>query len=392
MPTTDTAADETLLHPRRRPWPRRTRSLGVALTAGALLVATACSADDDSGGGLGGGREGGGESSAPAGLDVGELDPALAPEGYEASADFLRQVVDESEAQPFRFEMTMSLHATGGGESVDTDMQMLSGEQSGANYRQVVDIGQALEDAAAQTGESVPDELTGDDAVVETVGDSESLFVRAPFVASAGDALAELGASTAMYDLLGVLGDSWGFVDLTQAGGTVTGQAASTLGSNGFDPRAMVDTLQETGEVSELGSSEIDDTPVTGLASEPTLGAMLEAQGMDATDFVQQMGAAAEIPEDMLAAVTEIPVSMEAWMSQDGHLRQLRMVMDTDFMRSLVQASGGDTSSFEEQVDEYEQLFVVDYLDYGDESIQVELPDRAGAVDITDDYVAALGA
>lgn len=357
-----------------------------------LLVAAACSDTEDPSTELGGVGPEESEGGGPEGLEVGELDPTLAPEGFEATPQFLQQVVDGAEAVPFRYEMAMNLYISGAGESVETDLEMLSGEQSGAAYRQVVDVGQAMEDAAEQTGQSVPEELTGDDAVVETVGDAESLFVRAPFVDTAGAALEEIGASNPMYDLLGTLGDSWGYVDLTRAGGTVTGQTASGLGNGGFDPRALVDTLREAGEVSELGSADIDGTPVTGLLGETTLGAMLEAQGMDAADFAVQMGAATDVPEDAYAAITELALPIEAWLTQDGHLRQVRMVMDLDFMISLVEATGGDPGSFEDQVDTYEQLFTVDFLDYGDQSIQIELPDPAQATDITDDYVTTLDA
>jgi hypothetical protein len=383
--TTTATVDETPARPPRR---RRARLTGAVFAVGALLLTAACSGDDDAGdasGGVDPSDEGG---SGDGGLDVGELDPSVTPEGYEPTPQFLTKVVDDSEATSYRFEMTVDMVISGGGQSVDESLDLMSGEWDGAEYRQRVDIGSNMEEAAA-AGEDVPEALTGEDAYVEVVGNDQAMFVQAPFAADAVGALAEMGASSPLYDIYATLGDSWGYVDLTRTG-TASGQAAGALGSGSFDPRSIVTTLREAGEVSELGTTEIDGEPVTGVRADTTVGAMLEAQGMDPDAFIQQVGAAVEVPEEHLDAFNEVTLPIEVWLTQDGLVRQVRMVFDTDFMVSLVEAIGEDSSAFEDEVDEFSQTTVVDYSDYGAGDIQVELPDQSQAVDITDDYVAAL--
>jgi hypothetical protein len=352
-----------------KPTMRRLAALGGAVV---LLVAAGCGGDDGTDGADGTRTEGNGG---------GQSEGAVV--GAQATPAYVSEVVDASSGQAYRYEMTMAMDLEG--ESIDLGGPIATGEFDGERNSMHMDMGAMFEAMFGSMGggEELPEGLAGDMSV-DYVTDGQALYLRAPFFASmfgsvpGGDA-SELGDAGGMATAFAELGDRWGRVDIAALGDVSPGQATGSLtGSQAYDPQVFLDMIRETAEVEDLGTDEIDGEPVTGLAAEVDMEAMLEAQGLSTADLG---GDAAAL------AGTTFPI--EVWVGADDLIRRIHFSFDEESLAG----AGGDTAGGEaaaEALGGVGMAVTMDFTDYGDESIEVEVPTGDDVVDITEDFTAGL--
>ncbi len=270
----------------------------------------------------------------PADVAIGEVE-------FVATPEFVAESAERSTGEPYRVEVDLRMHLSVGGDSLDLDAPFMSGEQDGRLSRFVMDFGPLFE-----LGGAVPSEQVGP-----------------------------------MADLAD-LGSDWGHVDLTQLGEVLPlGDVARSAGGQAADPRAYLDLVTATDEVSELGENEVRGVTVRGLAAESTFGEMLEAEGTDADEFADTMGGASGSGA-IFEAMVDAPMPIEVWIDDAGLVRRL----DLEFDFGEIAESAGLTDGTE-TLDAFSYGITMDFFDYGEDSIAIELPDEGGSVDITETFL-----
>ena len=269
-------------------------------------------------------------------------DVAIGDVEYEATPEFVAAAAERSQALPYRMEMRESL---AGGDDVVVE----TGEQDGERFYLRQDLGAPLAEVL----------LDGADVKfsIETVGDGSTLYVRLPEALATGVMIVPFG------DLVDDLGGGWGRVDLDEVADLLPGEQ-DTVGAIGtYDPRLFVDVVMKATDVKELGDDEIRGVAVTGLAAEVPYGDFLAAQS---------------ISPGSIEAVNDITVPIEVWVDRRGLVRSVRFEFGRD---AMAEALGEEAipSAFPVDV-----AFTLDLFDYGDKSIDIELP--ADAVDVTDAF------
>jgi hypothetical protein len=325
------------------------------------------------------GEEGGGDASRD--VVTGEVD-------FEATGDFLAAASRRSRDEPYRMETSMSMHAEGDGQDLSVDATLMTGEQHGSSYEYLMDMEEYFDQAMSGARAAVPESA---DFTQELVTDGTTLYLRAPLFETLADVAGRAAALGPMQELA-ALGDDWGRVDLQALGDLSLVDVQSASGATGgADPGALLDLVASADDVEELGTDEVDGEPVNGLGAPLTMGELMEAQGTDSARFVDQLSAnigGAQQPggEDAAAAVEAVmaaEVPFEVWVDGKGYVRRLSFEYD---MVELMSSIGGERASRE--FDTFTMGSTIDYSDYGDESIQIEVPppDAANAVDVTDAF------
>ncbi len=349
--------------PDATPRRRSRRALGSAVAASILLVGvTACAGEsDDAGVRTGGTEEAGDGGASGVGAVAGQ---------FEATAAYLQESAEQSEAEGYRVEMLFSMT----GEVDEGAEPILAGEIDGDAYHYVMDMGVMMDEMAEVMGGGVPPEMASLDMTMEMAGDLETFYLRAPMFADMGSALGpEAGGMAEM-------GDGWGYVDLTAMGDLLPGDLAEAMGTQGVDPRAIIDLIEGTDEVEDLGTSEARGDTVHGMSTEISMAEMLEASGQD-PEALAQMGTQGAAAGDAASELYDTPTTIEIWIDDDGYLRRFEYGWD---MADLAVAMGED-------VDELQAIgfgdftYVMDMYDYGTE---VDFEPPADAVDITEAYAA----
>ena len=308
----------------------------------------------------------------------------------QATARALAQASERSTGEAHRFEMSMSMHAvgTGPGERIDAEAPLMTGEQDGARYEVHMDMGQWIDEMmSSMPPEAGRNPLAGLDMTMDMAGDEQTFYIRAPMFAELADE-APPGADTGALDDLAVLGDQWGRVDIDELGGFSLSEVQGSVGGpGGSDPRVMLDLVAGAGDAEDLGADQIDGTPVTGTRAQISLGAMLEAQGVDPEQFSNQISANLGVgpgtnvhPDELAERYLAIEIPFEVWVDDAGYVRRVSYEMDLLEMAgpSVDEGfgSGGTT--------EFTMGTTMDFSGYGDESIAVDFP--PDAVDVTDAY------
>lgn len=340
-----------------RPHRRRLRrALVPAVVVAAIAAGSACASESDGAGTRV-------ETDAPRSGD------------FEATAAYLQQATAQSTAEGYRLEMRFSLS----GEVGEADAPLMSGEVEGDSYHYVMDLGSMLEQMADMMGESVPPELSSVDMSIEMAGDAEAIYMRAPMFAQLGN-VAGMGAAAGLADM----GDGWGYVDLAGVGDEVSAEVASALGAQGVDPRAVVEAVEGSDDVQDIGTAEIRGAPAHGLAAEVTMGDLLEASGQDPETLATTSGVGTDV-EEAIAALYETTTPMEVWIDDDGYVRRMAFAYSTDD----IAAAMGLSESEMQVLGGFEYAYAIDMFDFG---APVEFEPPADAVDITDAFLALLEA
>jgi len=302
------------------------------LTAGALVLAAAC----------GGGGAGDGDP-----VDAGQ------PEGFAATAEYLRDVAEASTSQPYQF--TVRITSGGAGQAKLDKFPLVSGAHDGTWLHQVVAVGKLQQELAPSDQQAI--EV---DARTETIANDEVVYMHA--------ALGEHSTIVPLDNILGGLGDAWGRIDLTRIDrGRVPPHLATLLGAGQtIDPQLFLGLITQADEVADLPAEQVHGQRMSGLAASILLADLLAARGIDPIT-----AAGASIDDE----ITDAKVRIEARIDQAGHIARL----DVDLGAALTKANPDADQSTE-------LVNTIDFTHYGDPAIEVTPP--SSSIDITDKILA----
>lgn len=340
-----TAPDDTPAPPRRL-----RRATGSVLATSALLVGVAACASEA-------------DDAASDDTDV------VATGEFAATAAYLHSAAEQSASEGYRLEVMFSMTS----DDVDEGAPpLITGEIDGEAYHMLIDLGPMMTEMADVMGEALPSELAGTDLTMEMAGDPEQLYLRAPMFASLGGP-SEPGAAGE----LAALGDGWGHIDVEELGDLVPGDLAAALGGQVIDPQAVVDMIQDAGDVEDLGEGDVRGTAVHGLSAEVAMADLIEASGQNPDDIAGVDEATTEL-YDMTTAI-------EVWIDDDGYLRRMAFGYSMD---DIAAAMGEDAGEFDQLgLGDMRFSYLMDMFDYG---TAVDFEPPADTIDITDAYAALL--
>jgi hypothetical protein len=329
----------------------KVRRAAGGLTAAALLVVGGCGQTTD---------------DAASHLETGR------PADFAATSRGLVEVVDDTTAQPYRFEMSMDVESQG--RSVE-DVPLFSGEFDGERTRVLLDRGRTAEANDAELGD-LPPGVEPDDLVMEVITGPETMYMRAPFFRAV---LAERpvdGLGPAGYaELVHALADGWVAVDLAALGDVDPQHGTGALaGDQSIDPSAYLGLVRSAGSVEELGSDEIDGVPVTRLLADAALVDLLRLRGIEPPMTTI----------DATEALSEVTLPIEAWVDGRGHIHRVRVVFDMEVVSAALADAGALPDRVADRVAGATLTQTLDLRDHGDETIEVAL--SGGAVDMTEPF------
>jgi hypothetical protein len=307
---------------------------------------------------------------------------------FAATGRFLAEASQRSSAEPHRLELSMTMVGVAAGPDLDVEFPLATGEVDGAASAFHMDLRPMTEELAAADGAAagIPDDV---DMTMDIVSDGGPvMYMRTPLFATiAAEAPPEvdLGPITDLMEI----DDRWGRLDTSAIDGASMAEVQQAVGTpGGADPRVLLDLVAGADDVQELGQDEVDGDGVNGLAAEVTITELLEAQGQDPESYFDQMTGSfgGRTSDDVTAAAQEIyetPIPLEVWVDGAGYVRRIAYEMD---LAAIARAQGGGP----QQLEELTAGYIVELTDYGDESIEVELPAEEETIDITGAYRALI--
>lgn len=336
---------------------RARRTLASSLALAAIVAGPACATESEDGGGTdveagGGARE------------------------FAATAAYLRQAAEQSTAEGYRLEMRISLT----GEVDEQGPPFVTGEVDGDRQHLVMDMASMMTQAFDLSSGSLPPEMADMDWTMEMVQDPDAVYLRAPMFAQMGDLAGAAGPFAAFAEM----GDGWGYVDLSALGDQVPSDIAASLGGQGVDPRKVVEAIEGSESVEDLGTDEVRGAAVHGLSADVTLADLLEASGQD-PDALAQVAGVGDANEAIAEAMYEATVPVSVWIDDDGYVRRMAYGWN---MAEVGDAMGQDGAAIPSEVASMQMNFVMDMFDYGT-TVEFEAP--ADAVDVTEAFAAILG-
>lgn len=342
----------------RTPFRRTRRVVTSAVALSTLLVgASACATESDS-------------PDTATGTDT-----DVVPGEFVATAAYLHQAADQSAADGYRMDVLFSFTA----DVDESAPPFMTGVIDGDDYHMTIDMGPMMTQLSDQLGQPMPPEMSSLDLTMEMAGDLEELYLRAPMFATLG------GTPGAGYDPtadLAVIGDGWGYVDLSALGEQLPADLAAAMGGQGVDPQATIDIIREAENVEELGAGEVRGDAVQGLAAEVTMADLMEASGQDA-------GALADLGsvdgDDTIDELYSTATTIEVWIDDDGYLRRLAFGYSMDDL-ALAMGEHPDAMGAAGMSDMH-FTYAMDMYDHG-ATVEFEVP--TDAVDITDEYLALI--
>lgn len=293
---------------------------------------------------------------------------AAAPEEFEPTAAFLAEVVETTTAQPYRFELTISLGPA--------EEPLVTGASDGERVELHVDANSLPEniagDVAADYG--LPDFDRTFDAVV----DGAAVYVRSP----AFPALGEEGVSEQLPDdlanLAAAVGNGWGQVERSTFDDLLPAPLRDVDLAQGVDATAVEDLLDSAGGVDDLGTADVEGEEMRGLAAQLSIDEILTFLDIDASQ-VPLIGGLLTGPASSL----EFPVN--AWIDADNQLREVQLPVNSD---TIADQDGSWDDLARQFLESMSFDVTLDVTDHGDKSISVEVPDNS--VDVNDEFAAAL--
>jgi hypothetical protein len=292
---------------------------------------------------------------------------------FSATAAYLSTVAESSAAEPYRVSMDFSIDAAV--EHVNAD-DMMTGEIDGDQASFHLDMS-SLFDQIPGAGNFDASQMT-----MDMVTDGNLLYIKAPMFAALGAMTG--GGDAGPYAGLAAIADQWGSVDpAALGGGADIGEVVGQAGAQAGDPRAFLDLVSEATDPHELGDDTIDNTPVQGLGATITFQEMLEAQGRDVDEYMNQVTAGEGLPDAVVDELLQTEVPVEVWVDGDNLVRRVKLDVD---MTSLIASAGVEDS----EMGSAAFTITMDFSDYGADDIAIEVPESA--VDITDAYAALMNA
>lgn len=315
---------------------------------------------------------------------------------FAATPAYLTAVADATDGLTYRISLDMTMRFAAEGESFQAGGTFATGEVDGDASSMTVDLGALFDEIADQMpADEALEGLLDGDLTMEMISDGTTAYMRLPYFRTVAEMMLDTGATRS--DLgpladLAELGDTWGRIDLSEVSPS---EVASAAGGQTFDPGAFLDMAAQGTDVRELGTDTIDSVEVRGLGATVTYGDMLESRGMDADDLLDQMTSGAgvggddefaEAFEQTMEAMMAADIPIEVWVDGDDRVRRISLALNmTEIMADVAEAAGEDVGDTGMSVD-----MVMDFTDYGDDSIQIEIP--TDAVDITDEFLALMEA
>jgi hypothetical protein len=322
------------------------KPIGVLVIGAALLLGVAAC--------------GQGDENGTADVEVGR------PAGFKATPEYLAAAVEDLEGVPHRFEMTIRVGVEIDGDVSGPDASRLSGVFDGEREHVRMDIGGFAGDDGGHM-----------EQVVDIPGNA--LYVRGTYPAEVTEAMSSLGGTMECVAALGELGDRWGRADLTALVDVLPEAWRSRVGQarlQNLDPSALLDLVAGAESVEELGTAEVQGEAMTGLAATVTAADISEAQGTSTRGVEPPTGAESAALADLLA---DLEYKVEVWIDRDGYVR--RLVLDQgEAMEQILEETDTPGSN---ALTAFMFILTLDLFDYGDESIQVEVPEAVDTVDIT---------
>lgn len=246
----------------------------------------------------------------------------------DAAVAALRAAPDAAaEAGSGRFEMTMSFDTPDGAFDITA-----TGAYAGDQMSMEMDLGAAIADLAAASGETVPE---GVEEPMQIVVDGTRSYMRFP--------------------MLDALTGSSGWLSITPADLGMANSALG-LGAGTNDPGQLLETLRGVADDVEVtGEQEIRGVATIGYRATIDLDRALAAMPADQREAVEPM------LKQLDGSLGAMPV--DVWIDEDGLARRLRMDMGGLVGEALGAAAGEGRASL-----------TVDFFDYGDD-IEVSVPD-----------------
>jgi len=304
---------------------------------------------------------------------------------FAATSDYLSSVAQATDGLSYRMSMDMTMAMDAPGESFEIGGDIMTGEVDGDTSSMTMDMGALFDDIADMPADDgLPDSFLDADLTMEMVTDGDTLYLRAPFFTAMAEMALDSGATRG--DLgpladLAELGDQWGRIDLSEASPS---EVAAAAGGQTSDPRVFLDIVAHGTDVRDLGTQTIDGDETRGLGATVTYEDMIVAQDIELDDFREQMGASAgEAPDDvdvdeLVEAMLAMEMPVEVWVDDEDRVRRISMGLDMGpVFEGLDNAEIGEVGM---AID-----FSIEFTDYGDESIEIEVP--SDAVDITDEFL-----
>jgi hypothetical protein len=143
-----------------------------------------------------------------------------------------------------------------------------------------------------------------------------------------------------------------------------------------LDSSAFLDVVAGAESVEELGTAEVQGEAMTGLAATVTAADISKAQGTNTRATEPPSRAESAALADLLA---DLEYKVEAWIDRAGYVR--RVVMDQG--EAMEQTFEETDTPGSNALTAFMFILTLDLFDYGDESIQVEVPEAVDTVDIT---------
>lgn len=223
-----------------------------------------------------------------------------------------------------RFEMTVAVDTAEGVFDI-----VATGGFTGDQMTMEMDLGSVLAQAAAASGDTVPE---GFEEPMLMVVDGTTTYMRNPMLQALTGGTGWLSLST---EDLGLAGGSLGF------------------GAGGDDPSRLLETLRGVADdVEVVGTDEVRGAAVTHLRATIDLAKALEQAP------AEQRGMLEAQLEGLDESLSGIPV--EVWIDGDGLARRMVMVTDAAVFAPAAMAEGSVT-------------LTIEFFDYG-EPIFIEIP------------------
>lgn len=288
--------------------------------------------------------------------------------GEPDDGDFFALAAEQTAAAThYRYEMSMEFGSAS--EEQLFDGPLATGERAGDRDRFVMDQSDLM---AMVDGAPVEGDLT-----MEIITEPGVQYLRAPLFTTISEGLGDLFPPE-MKPLLD-LGDGWGRIDL-DAVGAATGIPSDLTGSTQLDPADALAMMEAAvGSQREVGTSEVRGDAVTDYAATITF-ADLAGDGMDPAimgSFLPQFDDDEEF-QTAFDAMFDAPLELTISIDGEGFVRRLAMDLRKS-MLAIGEALGEDPVG----ALGFSYVQIIEFYDYGDESITIEVPPIEETTDLT---------
>jgi hypothetical protein len=269
----------------------------------------------------------------------------------------LSGAIDAAGGEPYRFSLSVE---AGSGADDDAPERVLhaTGEVDGDMARVHADLSPLVAER------DIPDGLSGDDLVVETIAGPDVLYARSPVAASGGSP--PDGLPDPVIEIVDALADGWITVD-TSSLDVEPVQAACLLVGVGADPGHLLDVARAATSVERADDGD-QDREIGGVPMDVLVGEV-------PVEDIDAVGRTDDAAPAVVPALAELTAPVEVWVDADGVVHRVRLTRDFgEVAQALVDAgeippaAAGAAPVL---------TYTVHLSDHGDDAIDVAAPDDA---------------